>query len=175
MTPKVRARCGCVLGSSPALHFDYSDHREQYEAAAPVGSSAPEEQNQLIAADDPELVELCAAMGVTPDGNSAIASLQAVVKAARQRPRPPPPALLPNERRPSPRSVEQAAAAAAPTRRRRRRRPLDPSRQRVRASRSQGLAMGRSRASRRVVRRSMRRRACCACSTCASFAGCRTR
>lgn len=81
-----------------ALHFDYSDHREQYEAAAPAGSSAPEEQNQLIAADDPELVELCAAMGVTPDGNSAIASLQAVVKAARQRPRPPPPPALPAKR-----------------------------------------------------------------------------
>ena len=81
-----------------ALHFDYSDHREQYEAAAPAGGSAPEEQNQLIAADDPELVELCAAMGVTPDGNSAIASLQAVVKAARQRPRPPPPPALPAKR-----------------------------------------------------------------------------
>ena len=67
-----------------ALQYEYGDNQQKYEALATVATA-----QQPIAPDNPDLLRLCAALRVTPASDAA-ATLQAVVKAARQRPRPPP-------------------------------------------------------------------------------------
>jgi RLL motif-containing protein 1 len=93
-------RRACAWLVSLALHYEYGDKRDEHEAkvsAAPTEASA----ECLLAADDPELVGLAAALGVAPCA-TASDTLAAVVKAARQRPRPAPPAAAPPPKRPAP-------------------------------------------------------------------------
>jgi RLL motif-containing protein 1 len=88
-----------------ALHFEYADKQEEHEAAARAAQAA----QPLISADDPELLNLCAALGVSPAA-TATESLQTVVKAARQLPRPAPPPALPAKRAaPEPSPLSRAA------------------------------------------------------------------
>jgi len=95
-----------VLSGSPAtmcswliniaLQYEYGDNQQQYEALATA--------QQPIAPDNPDLLRLCAVLRVTPASDAA-ATLQAVVKAARQRPRPPPMAA------PAPKRATSASTA----------------------------------------------------------------
>ena len=82
-----------------ALQYEYGDNQQQYEALATVATA-----QQPIAPDNPDLLRLCAALRVTPASDAA-ATLQAVVKAARQRPRPPPMAA------PAPKRATSASTA----------------------------------------------------------------
>ena len=114
---------------SLALHYEYGDKRDAHEAA--IAARQPPSQaagasggEALVAADDADLVALAKAFGVAP-GATATDTLQAVVKAARQRPRPAPPAAAPPPKRPattppsgaasSPSAVAPAAAAGTRT------------------------------------------------------------
>ena len=63
-----------------ALQYDYGDKRAEYEAAAATIATQP-------SCNDPELLDLARALKVTP-GSDVITTLQAVLKAARARPRP---------------------------------------------------------------------------------------
>ena len=102
-----------------ALSYEYGDNRDKHDAAAAQAAQAAQAANAtaassasgLLAGDDPNLLGLAAALGVTP-GADATATLQAVVKAARQRPRPSPPPAAPPPKRPAP-PPEKAAAARA--------------------------------------------------------------
>jgi hypothetical protein len=69
-----------------ALQYEYGDNRDRHEAAA-VSAASSSTEPSLITACDLELVGLAAALGVTPAATSA-ETLQAVIRAARQRPRP---------------------------------------------------------------------------------------
>lgn len=95
-----------------ALHYEYGDKRDEHEkTAAAVAAAAPLPVNVLLAADDPEVLGLAAAIATTP-GGSATDTLQAVVKAARQRPRPVPPPAAPPPKRPAPAAAVARANSA---------------------------------------------------------------
>lgn len=84
-----------------ALQFEYEEQKAKLEAAALA---------QPLAPDDAGLHALANALRVTP-GSDAVATLQAVLKAARQRPRPPPPPV-PVPKRVTPASRVGAAPAS---------------------------------------------------------------
>ena len=95
---------------SLALHYEYGDKKDAHEKAAAAASAASSSSGEaLLAADDAEVLALAAALGVTP-GASATDTLQAVVKAARQRPRPAPPPAPPPLKRPA---LAPSASASA--------------------------------------------------------------
>ena len=104
-----------------ALAYEYGDNHEKHEAAAKAAEAAVAApgESEVIAANDPELTQLLAALGVQPAA-TATESLQAVIKVARQRPRAPaPPPVVPvvPAKRPAESSAAATSAAAPRTRR----------------------------------------------------------
>ena len=89
----------CAWLTSLALHYEYGDKREAYEQAAATAVAATSSAS-LLAADEPELMAMAAAMGITPS-STAIDTLQSVIKAARQRPRTAPAPAAPPPKRPA--------------------------------------------------------------------------
>lgn len=94
-----------------ALQYEYGDNLDAHEAAATAALAAA--QPPLLAHDDAELLALAAALKVTPS-QDPVATLQAALKAARQRPRPPPvPAPAPKRAAPAPGSSCSAPSSAS--------------------------------------------------------------
>jgi RLL motif-containing protein 1 len=98
----------CSWLVNAALQYEYGDNSQAHEDAAAKAAST-------LKHDDPELVGLAEAMQVGLVADAA-STLQAVVKAARSRPRPTPPAPL---------SAPKRLASDAPASRKRELAPLE--------------------------------------------------
>lgn len=94
-----------------ALHYEYGDNRETHETAAAATLAA--DAGGLIPANDPNLLALAELVGVQQPSDSASSTetLQAVLKAARQRPRPSP-GPAPPQKRPAAEAASSSARSA---------------------------------------------------------------